>query len=82
MRNQEVFVEENTSVEKKKMTQTQAAGAIQYRHGGESGEGPTTTAAGVLFKIVVGGLAGDDDVMHVALAEPGPADADEARLLL
>src|SRR6202021_4085231 len=42
--------------------------------------GATAKKAGLLDGIVRG-LAGDHDVVHMAFAQPGAADADEARLL-
>ena len=39
------------------------------------------TGADVLLERIVGGFAGDDYVMHVALAQPCATDPHEARLL-
>src|SRR5215472_7854221 len=63
---------ENVSVEKVKMTPAQRTTRSHARKRKYS----------ELFHLIVGRLAGDDDVVHVALAQPGGGDADKPAVLL
>src|SRR5882724_394057 len=78
---------ENTSVEKDARTESHSNvgshGSSLRRN--EAGMGPGTAdddKSVRLFKSVIGSFPRDDYVMHMALTQTGPADADKARLLL
>src|SRR5215471_7775093 len=74
------------SVDSARSTQTQAIAGHQLctsELGGWFSDGRSVFAsAGTLFGAIVGSFARDHDVVHVALAQAGAANADELRLFL
>src|SRR5271167_3351316 len=95
--NPKVLVDEAASVDSSRMIPSQTSDAHQFlaRLGNEglskrmrSTSGPAPTWVGcwccaeTLLDTIVGGLAGDHDVVDVAFTQASPADANKPRLLL